>query len=275
MFKKLRGLLSDKAHSESPLEDSPAAAADDAALRSQWQSTQVGGRVVDFFTPVGESAPTDVVLFLHGHGGIRLADNPVYSRLLQTHNLYGVAPDGGQSWWLDLPSPDFTASDDPTPMGWLTDQVVPFIADQWQIEPPRIALLGVSMGGQGVLQLSYRQALKFPVVAAISPAVDFHQLWGTGIPLDKMFTNEEAARQETVVLNLHPLSWPRHQFFCCDPLDVDWFDGAARLGMKLSSSGVLHERDLDTSAGGHSWDYFNHMAPVAFEHIVKGLQSFT
>ena len=48
--------------------------------------------------------------------------------------------------------------------------------------------------------------------------------------------------------------------------------GGARLAMKLSSSGIMYERDLETTAGGHSWDYFNHMAPKAIEHIVMGLQ---
>ncbi|MFM7922870.1 MAG: alpha/beta hydrolase-fold protein, partial [Planctomycetaceae bacterium] len=140
-----------------------------------------------------------------------------------------------------------------------------------QVQPPRIALLGVSMGGQGVLQLAYRYALKFPVVSAISPAVDFHQLYGAGIPLDGMFPDAEAARQATVVLNLQPLQWPRYQYFCCDPADVEWYDGAARLGMKLSSSGILHERDLLTTAGGHSWNYFNRMAEPAIEQLVRGL----
>jgi hypothetical protein len=86
-----------------------------------------------------------------------------------------------------------------------------------------------------------------------------------------MFPDAEAARQATVVLNLQPLAWPRHQFFCCDPADHDWFDGCARLGMKLFSSGILHERDLETTGGGHSWDYFNRMAAPALTHIAANL----
>ena len=88
-----------------------------------------------------------------------------------------------------------------------------------------------------------------------------------------MFESKEAARQAGVVLNLNPLNWPRHQWFCCDPEDTDWFDGAVRLGMKLSSSGILHDRDLDTSAGGHSWGYFNHMAPTAVDFVARKLKT--
>ena len=246
-----------------------------------WSTTEVEGHRVDLFDPRkntgsadhgDQSAPAGCVLFLHGHGRIMLNDNPTFSKLLLDHNLVAVCPDGQRSWWLDHVCPEF--STDVTPQQWLLDQLVPFIEQRWKIETPHIALLGISMGGQGALQLSYRYAAKFPVVAAISPAIDFFQLHGQGLPLDEMFDNAEEARQATVVLNLHPLAWPRHQWFCCDPDDTDWFDGAVRLGMKLSSSGILHERDLDTSHGGHSWDYFNHMAPTAFEHIAKALATY-
>ncbi len=231
---------------------------------------QVSQRRVDVFDP-GDASPAGCVLFLHGHGGIGLTGNRVFSQLFRDHRLVAVCPDGGQSWWLDHVCPDF----DPvmSPVRWLLDSIVPYIESHWKISTPRIGLLGVSMGGQGALQLSYRKARDFPVVAALSPAVDFHQLYGHGLPLDRIFDSAETARQETVVLNLHPLAWPRHQFFCCDPGDADWYDGCSRLAMKLSSSGIMYERDLSTSAGGHSWDYFNHMAPVAVEHIAKGLAS--
>ncbi len=237
---------------------------------SGWSSIQIDGRHVDIFQPTSET-PAGCVLFLHGHGQIGLPENRVFSQLFQDHNLIAVCPDGGRSWWMDRTCADFDP--DVSPMQWLRESIVAFIESKWGIASPRIALLGVSMGGQGVLQLAYLHAREFPVVAAISPAVDFHQLHGQGLPLDSMYETLEDARQETVVLNLHPLAWPRHQYICCDPQDADWFDGCARLAMKLSSSGIMHERDFDTSAGGHSWDYFNHMAPVAIDHIVKGLDS--
>lgn len=241
----------------------------DAELLAQWKTESLDGRRVDVFCPDG-TAPLAVVLFLHGHGRILLNENRVFSRLLRDNQLAAVCPDGGRSWWLDLVCTDFHP--DRTPQRWLLDSVVPFIEQRFDVHPPKIALLGISMGGQGALQLAFRHASKFPIVAAISPAVDFFQLHGSGIPLDEMFPDAESARQATVVLNLHPLAWPRYQYFCCDPADTEWFDGAARLGMKLSSSGILHERDLETTCGGHSWDYFNHMAPTAIKHITDSLR---
>ncbi len=274
MFKNLRDLLqgAGKSKSNDNKEDLSLAeiASGDPADLSCWSTEFLDGRRVDIFVPQSRTAPAGVVLFLHGHAGILLNENAVFSRLFQQHQLIAVCPDGGQSWWLDVLCPAFDAEQ--SAQHWLTSSVVPFIERRFAVTSPKIALLGVSMGGQGVLQLAYRYSSNFPVVAAISPAVDFNQLYGSGIPLDSMFANAESARQATVVLNLQPLAWPRHQFFCCDPADTEWFDGVARLGMKLSSSGILHERDLETTGGGHAWDYFNRMAEKSIRHIVDSLR---
>ena len=265
MFKKLKRLFAGDSET-----GSPGPTIDESETLRQWTSESLDGRRVDVFLPRSEVPPQAAVLFLHGHGRVLLDQNPVFSRLLNEHRLAAICPDGGRSWWLDVVCPEFHR--EITAQKWLIDSVVPFVDRRLSIEPPCIALLGVSMGGQGVLQLAYRFASRFPVVAAISPAVDFQQLHGSGIPLDAMFPDAEAARQATVVLNLHPLAWPRYQFYCCDPADIEWFEGAARLGMKLSSSGILHERDLQTTGGGHSWNYFNRMAEPALRHIAESLR---
>ena len=135
-----------------------------------------------------------------------------------------------------------------------------------------IAVTGISMGGQGALQLAYAHARRFPVVAAISPAVDFHRWHDQGLPLDDMFTSQESARQQTVTLQIHPLNWPRHQLIVCDPADEEWFEGVDRLVGKLFSLGVPFESDLKSTNGGHSWDYFNQRAAPVLSFVVAGLE---
>ena len=243
-----------------------------ADVLDQWSRIRADGRRVDVFEPSGGD-PAGCVLFLHGHGRIFLDENRTWSQLFEDHRLAVLCPDGGRSWWMDRLAPEFDSH--LTPVQWLLQSIIPLAKSRWEILSPRIALLGVSMGGQGALQLAYRAAREFPVVAAISPAIDFDQLYGCGLPLDAMYESAEEARQDTVVLNLHPLSWPRYQYFCCDPDDKDWFDGCSRMAMKLSSSGIMCERDLVTSAGGHSWDYFNHMAPAAIRYIANGVRNVT
>jgi S-formylglutathione hydrolase FrmB len=156
---------------------------------------------------------------------------------------------------------------------FLRERVVPYIGERWSVAPPHIGLLGISMGGQGALQLAYRYGREYPVVAAISPAVDFHNWHGRGLPLDEMFASKEAARQATATLQLHPLNWPRHQLLVCDPADADWFEGVERLASKLYSSGIPFERDFETTAGGHSWDYFNQMAATAVGFLAEHLEA--
>lgn len=211
------------------------------------------------------------MIFLHDRSLDRLADQDVFTRELDRHRLAVVAPHGGRCWWLDTPCPEFDAG--VTPLRWIREMLVPWIQARWNVAPPHIGLLGVGMGGQGVLQLAYRHARQFPVVAAIAPAIDFHNLHGRGGELDEMFPDPEAARQQTVTLHLHPLNWPPHQLFVCDPADPDWYDGCERLASKLVSIGIPFDRDLTTSAGGQSREYTRAMAPRCIEFVARGLES--
>ncbi len=237
----------------------------------QWETVSIAGKPADVFTPPGGESLGRAVLFLHGHSGQTLKGDPVFTPELARHRLPAVCPHGQRSWWLDFVCPEFDAT--VTPMSFLRERVVPWMGQQFQIAPPHIGLLGISMGGQGALQLAYRFPREFPVVAAISPAVDFHTMWGQGFPLDELFDNAEAARQQTATLHLHPLNWPPHQMFVCDPADSVWFDGAERLASKLSSMGIPFEADLETTAGGHSWDYFRAMADRCLAFLTERLAS--
>ena len=127
------------------------------------------------------------------------------------------------------------------------------------------------MGGQGALRLAYKHPDLFPVVAAISPAIDYQVRFDDDAILQQMYSDPEAVRQDTATLHVHPLNWPRHQFFSCDPTDTTWWDSADRLRMKLSSLGIPHECDLETVGGGHGFEYYNVMAERAVSFIVEGL----
>lgn len=229
----------------------------------------IDGRTADVFEPDVPHEAGLAAIYLHGHGRESLAGNACFTEQLNTRGLRCICPDGGQSWWLDVPSPEFPANQ--TPLAYVRDAVVGWIEANWHISPPAIGLFGVSMGGQGVLQLAYRQSARFPVVVAISPAVDFPRVFGEGTLLDEMFPDAETARQETVVLQLRGMNWPRHQLLMCDPSDEYWFDGAERMALKLSSSGALFERDFDTTAGGHSWTYFNTQAEKSLQFLTEKL----
>ena len=106
-----------------------------------------------------------------------------------------------------------------------------------------------------------------------APAVDYQIRYREGDEIIRaLYEDEEAVRQDTATLYVHPLNWPRHQFFCCDPTDLRWIESVERLQMKLQSLGILHQCDLETQAGGHGFDYYNHMAHRVVTFLVDGLQ---
>ena len=158
-----------------------------------------------------------------------------------------------------------------SPVTFLSQQLPTFCRSRWEIEPARIGLTGVEMGGQGALQLAYRHARQFAVVAAISPKVDFESWYGHGTTLDEIFPDREAARQATATLHIHPLDWPKHQLLLCDPADQYCMDGVQTLASKLSSSGVPFESDFESTHGGFGWSYANAMAPRVIEYLARHL----
>ena len=235
-------------------------------MAGHWEHVTIEGKSADVFVPDGNPlSPSYGVLFFHGHGRVTLKANEVYSQQFDAVNWPVVCPHGERSWWLDRVCSEFDSK--LTPIRYLRDSVVPYFAERWGLAPPSIGLLGLSMGGQGALQFAYRFARDFPSVAAISPLIDFQNMYGQGLPLDEMFESAEAARQQTVTLQLHPLNWPRNQFLACDPTDRQAYEGVERLASKLFSSGIPFESDFTTTDGGHDWTYFNRMAKPAVEFL--------
>jgi S-formylglutathione hydrolase FrmB len=236
---------------------------------SGWQAVQVAGKACDVFEPA-KPAPF-VIVFLHGVGMETLADNAVWTRLLETHGLRAVCPHGKRSWWTNRICSEFDAQ--LTAERHILHNVLPFMRERCGVEPPQIGLAGISMGGQGALRLAMKHPTKFPVVAAISAALDYQNLYGQGTTIDEMYPDRETVRQDTALLHVHPLNWPRNMLFVSDPADKAWFDSNQRLHEKLAALGIPHQFDLTTSAGGHSWEYFNHMAPRVFDFLLRGLEA--
>ncbi len=241
-----------------------------------WSTESVAGHPVDVFEPPGVE-PCDVaLLYLHdssvaGQTADSLSGDPLLTEILCRLRLPAVCPRDEGSWWLDRLYRRFDQH--LTALSFLRDHAVPWIQERWSVAPPHIGLLGVGSGGQGVLQLAYRWPRQFPAVAAISPAVDFHQLIGQGLPLDEMFADREAARQQTATLQIHPLNWPASQWFASDPADSLWFEGAERLASKLSSMGILHEVDLEATMQGRRDDYVKLMLPRGAAYLAAKLRA--
>jgi S-formylglutathione hydrolase len=238
-------------------------------MSGTWTTETIAARTAHLFEP-SAGPPRFGVLYLHDLGGETLAGQPSFTRLLDERRLACICPLDDRSWWADRICPEFDAQ--LTPERYLVDHVRPFFGERWRLPSRAVGLLGIGMGGQGALRLAFKRPDLFPVVAAIAPAIEYHQLHGQGTPLDEMYDSKEQCRQDTVGLHVHPSRYPEHIFFCIDPTDAVWYRGNDRLHEKLNALGIPHECDLTTTAGGHSWTYFQHMAERAVRFLDTGLE---
>jgi len=232
-----------------------------------WSEITIAGKIVEIFEP---ARPRFGLLFLHPLGLETLRNNLTFTNLLNQMNLVCVCPHAKRSWWADRTCHEFDAK--LTPEKHLLENVMPLFHQRWKFGPRSIGIFGISMGGQGALRLAFRQPQLFPVCAGIASALDYHDLFDQGSPLDEMYESREQCRQDTAVLQIHPSNYPPHIYFCCDPDDEAWHRGNDRLHEKLSALGVPHTIDLTTQAGGHSWQYFEHMAEPTLRFLVDGLE---
>ena len=237
-----------------------------------WTEHSVASHPCHVYEPPRRHATGGVVLYLHGVHLQTLHDHQAFADGFNRHGLVCVAPMTGPTWWVERITAAFDSRF--SPVEHLLANVLPFIAERFGATPPRIGLLGTSMGGQGALRLAYKRPDMFPVVAALAPAIDYHLRLREGDEiLSALYDDdEEQARQDTALLHIHPLNWPRHQFFACDPADARWFPSVDRLQMKLSSLGVPHECDLVTSGGGHGFAYYNCLAEKAIGFLAERLE---
>lgn len=247
--------------------------------RDHWSLIEVAGHPCEVHTPP-DPAPGRAFVYLHGVRERWLQEMPVLRDLIEEARIPVLAPRSGRSWWVDRIVPSF----DPriTPERYVVDAIRGEIARRFGVEPPGIALLGTSMGGQGALRLSYRHPNRFPVAAAIAPAIDFHTAMreaherDDGDLYDTLWTlygDVERARQDTAILHVHPLNWPRHQCFASDPDDLHWHDGAVRLHGKLVALGIPHLALLEPRGGGHGVEYYDRVAPDVMRFLLDALDN--
>jgi pimeloyl-ACP methyl ester carboxylesterase len=219
--------------------------------RPHWTTIDLAGHACEVFAPP-EPIPSRALVYLHDLREDWLQRRPGLRDRIEAAGLSVVAPRTGRSWWIDRLVPAF----DPrlTPERYVVEQVLAEVGRRFGVVPPGIALVGTGMGGQGALRLAYRHPAIFPVAAAIAPAIDFHVAMREAGDRDDgelcdtlwdVYGDVERARQDTAILHVHPLNWPRHQWFASDPADVHWHDGAARLHSKLVALGIPHTALLD------------------------------
>jgi len=242
-----------------------------------WCEADVAGRVCDVFEPPAGGGQSFAIVYLHDH--ISPDERPTQGQAqasplaaeLARRTLRTIAPWSGPSWWTDRIFPPFDA--ETSTERYVLERLLPYLAERWNARPPAVGLAGEGMGAQGALRLALKHPREFPVVAAVSPAIDYYRQWNEEPSLAELYRDAEAARQDSATLHVHPLAWPRNMWFACDPADSLWYDGADRLRMKLAALGIPFECDLETSAHGNAVLYRQRMAQRAVDFLVARLEA--
>jgi S-formylglutathione hydrolase len=234
-----------------------------------WTLLDIAGKPAEVFAPPGSPPPRFGLLYLHDLDGRTLASSSTWTRLLEVHRLVCVCPHGKQSWWTDKTVAEYDPKQ--STEAYLLDQLRPWYQAHYQIRPRPLALCGLGMGGQGALRLAFKHPLDFPVIAGIASALDCHELYGQGTPLDVLYDSKEQCRQDTALLHLHPTDYPPHLFFCVAPEQRFWYRGNDRLHEKLSALGIPHQYDFSTRAAGDAWSYAEQMAERVLAFLREGL----
>ena len=235
-----------------------------------WTTLEIAGKSADVYEPPGDVKPRFGILHLHGVGLELLQHSDAFRKAFDEHQLACICPQGQRSWWTDRICPEF--DDQMTAEHFVVHEVLPVFEQRWGIRPRAVGIQGISMGGQGALRIAFKHPKLFPVTAGISSAIEYHEWFGQDSPIDDTYDSKEQCRQDTVPMHVHPSEHPREIFFCIDPTDVEWFRGNDRLHEKLNALGVQHQCDLETQAGGHSWDYFDAMAERTVRFVYEGLE---
>jgi S-formylglutathione hydrolase len=246
--------------------------------RPHWSTFELGGHACELFAPPDPRSGRALV-YLHDIRERWLQEIPGLRDLVEAARIPVLGPRAGRSWWLDRIVPGFDATI--TPERFVVDVVRAEVERRFGVKPPGIALVGTSMGGQGALRIAYRHPALFPVAGAIAPAIDFHLAMRDAGDRDdgdlfdtlwEAFGDMERARQDTAILHVHPLNWPRHHCFASDPADVHWHDGAARLHSKLVALGIPHQAILE-ARGQTAADREARVAPEVMRFVLDALDA--
>ncbi len=129
-----------------------------------------GDHPVSVVVPEGAGdGESGMLVFLHGRSG----DNGSYTNdeeFFEALAAQGdeapivVFPDGGESsYWHDRDTGDWGT--------YVTDEVIPQMAEKFGADPDRVAIGGISMGGFGALDLAEKNPDRFCAIGGHSPAL--------------------------------------------------------------------------------------------------------
>lgn len=225
-------------------------------VNAAWTTCEFDGHRLEAFLPPPEAGrPPGAILHLRDIDDLPPSQVPAWQRACEASPLPVVSLAGGTTWWLDRVIGRFDSR--LSPEAFILGPLTGWLRERFELPTAAVAVVGQGSGGQGALRLAYRQPAVFPVAAAVLPTIDFHRTMETGTPgsdtLWELYGDMEVARQQTAILHVHPLNWPRHQAFWSHAGELSAHDAAERLHSKLVALGIFHESELAGLVEANAW----------------------
>lgn len=228
----------------------------ESAVKPLWTTREIEGHVVEAFLPAPEEGrPPGAIVHLRDLDDTPPSQQAAWKAAIETSPLPVISLAGGTTWWIDRVVHGFDQQH--SPEAFVRGPLTTWLRTAFGLPAAAVAVLGQGSGGQGALRLAYRHPTLFPVAAAVLPTIDFQRTMESGLPgsqtLWELYGDVEVARQQTAILHVHPLNWPRHQAFWAHAGDLLASDGADRLHGKLTALGIFHEAKLDGVVDPTGW----------------------
>ena len=126
-----------------------------------WSQIEVAGHACRVFEPAAPSPHGYIVVYLHCSEAASLRGYPAFvQRVRAPRPARDRTRDRPKL--VDRPHLARVRSGRFRPKRTCCEHVVPYVAERWNARPPQLALLGVSMGGQGALRMAYKYPNVFP-----------------------------------------------------------------------------------------------------------------
>jgi enterochelin esterase-like enzyme len=141
-------------------------------IRSEAVGEDLGVNVIVPRGAGAKPAGRALLVFLHGRGGSDgtfIANEAVFEGLAKLGRRAPIVafPDGGDhSYWHDRADGDWGR--------YVMREVIPLLRGRFAIDPQRVAIGGISMGGFGAYDLALLHPGRFCAVGGHSPALWFH-----------------------------------------------------------------------------------------------------
>ncbi len=224
-----------------------------ATIRTKEIDSTVLDRKMAVKVVVPKGAPANdrsLVVFLHGRGEDETSylDDEMFKGLneLKTRAPVMAFPNGGDaSFWHDRDSGDWGS--------YVLDELIPLLVERFDIDPAKVAIGGISMGGYGAYDLARLRPDTFCAVAGHSPTI-----WkSAGEAADGAFDDADDFEANDIIeiAGEDPNPYAGMRIWLDAGDDDPFLDGDDAFEEALRDNGAFPV--VKRSDGGHDTDYWN------------------